>query len=201
MKTGNKTHVVLLILVLAGAVGYIGFEMKSHAAAAAAAQAPPAAEAGSGEKPKLVASDLPDRLYGDPFCLAKNVQIELKTPTLSTDPKKLRKDLMGDAADGWLDGGSEPITLEPAQAPAAKSQEPPPDPVLCLCGIVTAPTPIAFISIGDEQPRQFRAGDCVVGDVTVQKIEDGKVRLRLSSGSQTLAVGAKLPLKEGSDAN
>jgi|GEM_PF-3720661 len=215
MNVGNKTHVAGLIVVLIAAIGYIAFQLKSRNRVEAP-QATTTVAVTDRPETRTASFELPHSLYGDPFSAPKLAPAPSKSPAgkskagaagLKPPPMPGYLNPAGqnsgstEGDDSDSGGGSRPASppipgLLGVQA--SKNSKPK---TLCLRGIVGAPNPVAFISIDENPPRTFKVGDSVYGSISVLQIAEGKIQLRLPTGDRALAVGAKLPIEDSSNAN
>lgn len=144
-----------------------------------------------------IPSNLPHMVYGDPF--THPMLPRVLPPSKKTNEAPVTDHAATRSAPPILGGNLDLSPLIPnVQAkgdPVEKSPEPvAKPPAICLQAIISAPDPVAFISIDGKDPQQFSVGDRIADGFTIARIGEGEIQIGGAGGSRRLRVGGKLQL-------
>lgn len=195
MKVGNKTHAIALSIVGLSAVAALVFQLKARMAMPGGSHAP--AKEAAPLVASAIPSSLPHMIYGDPFTHPKLPRV--LPPSKKTSAEPVADHSATRSGPPILSGNLDVAPLIPnvhgkvddtqkSAEPAVKA------PVISLQAIVSAPDPVAFISIDGKDPQQFGVGDSVAAGVTITRIDEGEIQIGGAGGTRRLRVGGKLQL-------
>lgn len=197
MKTGNKQQAIVLSVVAVGAIAFLGLQLKGIASRNTP-QATPTQQpaAGPAQPAANVDRDLPKTLFSDPFshpALPRTAVQKQEAPVATAKPDTTTRKLPilpGDPQTSPLRPEVVGISPEGAAPPRHESR----GPTICLQAIISAPEPVAFLSINGKDPQRVSAGQVVFANVSVNTISEGAIELRLGKGTHKLKVGETIQL-------